>query len=1050
MNIAELSIRKSVITWMMTLVFVGGGLLSFRNLSRLEDPNFTIKDAVVITPYPGASPAEVEEEVTEVIERAIQQLGQLDKLESRSERGRSTIKLTIKDAYDAARLPQVWDELRRKVGDAQGQLPPGAGPSLVNDDFGDVFGVFFALTGEGYAYADLESTAETLQRELLQVTDVKRVSLFAVQPQVVYVEMRREKMAELGVAPGDIYSALAARNLAAPAGTALAGAELIPVTPTGEFSSEQEFAELLVLARGGEGGFVQLGDVAEIRRGYREPPRQLLRHDGRPAVGIGISTVGDGNAVTMGEAVKRRLVELEPVIPLGMELQVISLQSDAVTAAIDGFVVNLAQAVIIVVVVLLFAMGLRSGLIIGAILFITIAGTFVFMAWKDITLERISLGALVIALGMLVDNAIVVTDGMKVKMEEGVEALRAAKEVVGQTAVPLLGATAVAIAAFASIGVSQDSTGEYCRSLFQVILISLTMSWVTAVTTTPLLCKLFLKQGRPAAAGAPAKDAHGGLLFRAYRGFLATCIRLRWVTVAVAVGLFGLSILGFGGVKQSFFPDSTRPQFYVDFYFAAGTHPEEVARRLEVAEQHLLGKQEVTHVTTMIGGGQVRFLLTYSPEQAYLEFGQILVDVDDYRAVPEMKPALQRELEELYPDAHVNVRMFVNGPSTGGKVQVRIVGDDPDELRRLAGLAEDVFRSDEDAQFVFSEWSNRVKTLVPRMAEAQARRAGLDRKRVAQAMESAVEGTTVGVYREGEDLLPVIARSPEAERTDLTNLQSAQVWSPSAQRMIPMGQVVSDFETGFEDPYVWRYNRARMIRLHVDPWLGLPGELLGRRKAELEKALGVDVAAKLGREVPEDRHVAATIPIRYDDLIPLKDRPGYYLSYGGEAEGSAKAQGALAGQLPLFGLLMVAIVVALFNSVKKAAVIWLCVPLALIGVTAGLLLLRQPFGFMSLLGLLSLSGMLIKNAIVLVDQIGVELESGKSGFQAIVDSGVSRLTPVSMAAATTILGMIPLLKDAFFVSMAVTIMFGLGFATVLTLVIVPVFYAIVFRIPNER
>lgn len=1053
MNIAEWSLKKSVITWVLTILMALVGIYSFENLSRLEDPEFTIKEALIYTPYPGASAAEVEEEVTNVIEQAVQELGQLDYVESRSARGLSIVKAFIKKTYDKSVLPQVWDELRRKVNDRQSRLPPGAGPSIVNDDFGDVFGIYLAITNEGYSTREVYEFAKFLQRELLQVQDVKRILIFGNRPEVIYVEMQREKMAEFEIAPEEIFAALAAKNLPVASGFLTLGPEYIPVNPTGEFKSEQEFGDLLIRGKDQDSDrLVYLKDVATISRGYQEPPSVLLRYDGRQAIGLAISTVSGGNVVTMGEALYNRIQQLKPLFPIGMEGHIIALQSDAVTEAIDGFIKNLLAAVVIVIVVLLFFMGLRSGLIIGSVLFITIAGTFIFMDIGNITLERISLGALVIALGMLVDNAIVVTDGMRVKMEQGLDALTAAKQVVGQTAIPLLGATIVAVTAFASIGTSKDSTGEYTASLFYVILISLLLSWVTAVTSTPLLCKTFLKS-KPATIGE-AKDPYAGRMFQLYKRFLILSIRFRWVTIGVVVALFLSAMVGFGFLKNSFFPDSTRPQFYIDFWFPNGTHINEVSRRMTAIEKYLLQKEEIKHVTTEIGGGQPRFLLTYSPEYPSYEFGRIIVDVDDSRIIPGLFVSLQNELEEKFPEPIINVRMFVNGPATGGKIQLRLSGPDPEKLRQLGEKVEEIVLNDPGAKAVRKEWGEKVKVLRPQLAEAQARRAGIDRPDVAQAMQYAIEGTPAGVYREDDELLNIVARAPEAERVDLDNLGSIQVWSPAAQSQIPMGQVVTDFKTGFEDPYIWRRNREKMLRYHIDARDELPSELLNRIKPKIEQALNVDLAQYFNRQYAEGEDPfkgfnAGTIRIVEQDIIPLKGEPGYNMAWGGEAEDSARAQDALAVTLPVFFGLMVLIVLFLFNSIRKTLIIWLTVPLSLIGVAAGLLMFDQPFGFMALLGLMSLSGMLIKNAIVLIDQIDADLKAGKPPYQAIIDSGVSRLIPVAMAAGTTILGMLPLLTDAFFVAMAVTIMFGLGFATILTLIVVPVLYAIFFQVAYQ-
>ena len=1044
MNIAEWSLNKSVITWVMTILMLVLGVVSFGKLSRLEDPEFTIKEAVIYTPYPGASAREVEEEVSNVIEKAAQELGQLDYVESRSSRGLSIVKAYIKNKYDKNTLPQVWDELRRKVNDAQGSLPPGAGPSLVNDDFGDVFGVYIALTGDGYSHKEMYEFAKFLQRELLTVKDVKKIKLNGVQNEAIYVEMRRDKMAELGISPQDIYNALAAKNLPANAGSITIGSEYITVNPTGEFETEAEFGELLISSRGQGQSLVYLKDVAEIKREYQQPPTTLLRYDGKPAIGLGISTVFGGNVVTMGQGLDERIKSLRPVMPLGMEGHLIAMQSEAVTTAIGSFLISLLEAVVIVVVVLLFFMGLRSGLIIGSILFITISGTFIFMDMLNITLERISLGALVIALGMLVDNAIVVTDGIRVRMQQGMSAFEASSKVVGQTSVPLLGATVVAVTAFAAIGTSPDSTGEYTRALFTVILISLMLSWLTAVTSTPLFCKHFLMGKQPVDSGD--SDPYSGKLFTAYRNILSASIRNRRLTLVLVIIIFVTAILGFGHVKVSFFPDSTRPQFYVDYWFPEGTHIDETSQRMRDAEKLLMTKDGVTGVATEIGGANPRMLLTYSGEYPYHSFARTLVSVDDNRILAGLTQELQGELEQLYPDAIVAVRLFVNGPSTGGKLQLRIYGPDSEEVRKLGTIAEQAMLDEPNAKAVRNEWRNMVKVVRPQLSEAQSRQVGITRPQLAQAIQAAVEGTTVGVYREKDELLPIIARAPGDERVDLDNLGAIQVWSPAAQTMIPADQVVSEFTTEFENPHIWRRNRAKMLKIHADPREGLPSELMKVLKPKVEKALQVDLASVLGHE--PGKHTADTLVVREDDKWPIKDKPGYYMAWGGEVEDSAKANTSLGQQMPIFFGLMVLIVLWLFNSIKKTLIIWLTVPLSIIGVTVGLLLLNQPFGFMSVLGLMSLSGMLIKNAIVLIDEIDTQLAGGKEAFQAIVDSGISRLIPVMMAAATTILGLIPLLQDAFFVSMAVTLMFGLGFATVLTLIVVPVLYATFFKVPN--
>ncbi|WP_309043563.1 efflux RND transporter permease subunit [Marinobacter sediminicola] len=1045
MNIAAWSIKNSTITWIVVLVMVAMGYHSFNNLSRLEDPEFTIKEAKVVTPYPGATASEVEEEVSNLIEQTAQKMGQLFYVESHSYRDKSIVSVKILDQYDKSRLPQVWDELRHKISDVQSQLPPGAGPSQVIDDFGDVYGVYLAITGDGYSQNELYEFAKFLKRELLLVDGVKSIALYGEPQETIYVEPYTEKMSALGIPPTSIFNVLGDKNTVAYAGYARAGDARLAVQVSGELDSAEQFKSLMIASRGSSSSQIVLGDIANVYRGQQEPATNVLRFNGEQAIGLAISARSGSNVITMGEGLDARLEQLKPQIPLGMTLNPISIQSDAVSEAISGFTVSLLQAVAIVVLVLLVFMGLRSGLIIGAVLLITIMGTFIFMNIYAINLERISLGALIIALGMLVDNAIVVTDGIRMRMQQGEDALSAASKVVSQTAIPLLGATAIAVTAFAAIGTSDDSTGEYTRSLFSVILISLSLSWFTAVTVTPLLCHKFLKT----TVAGDDQQAYSSGFYRKYQGMLHKAIQHRWLTIGITAMLFVVAVVGFGSVKQSFFPDSTRPQFYVDLWFPGDADISTASEGSRAFEDILAGYEGVTRVTTQVGGSSPRFLLTYSPEQPSPNFARILVDVENYETLAQLTEKAQQELETLRPGVGVNVKKFVLGPATGGKIQLRISGPDPEALRQLAGKAKQVLAAHPNVKGLRDEWGDLVKVIKPEIADAQAQKLGLVRADIAQATAFAVDGVRVGTYREGDELLPIIARAPLGERMSLNNLDQVSIWSPAAQSMVPLGQAVSDFDVGFENAHIWRQDRITMLRLHFDQREGLSSELLADIKADVEKALNADVREYLGLSDDADvEHTNKTIPLRYRDRIPVADMTGYYFAWGGENEDSIKGSTSIAESIPVFFGLMVFIVIALFNSIRKTFVIWLVVPLAIIGVTAGLLLFNQPFGFMALLGFMSLAGMLIKNAIVLVDQIDVELADGKAPIEAIVDSGTSRLIPVAMAALTTILGMLPLLTDAFFVAMAVTIMFGLGFATILTLVVVPVLYATLFRFRN--
>lgn len=1011
-SLARFFIEKRVVTWVLTGVLLLGGARAFQGMSRLEDPEFTIKDALVVTPYPGASAAEVEEEVTDALEQAVQSLGQVDSITSKSDRGLSTLTVTIKNNYAGAALAQVWDELRRKVGDAQAKLPPGAGPSKVVDDYGDVYGVFLAIHGSEYSFAELKEVVDLLRRELLLVEDVAKIETFGERSEVIYVEPDRDRISQLGIPPSAILDALRQKNVVVDAGRVQVGPEHITIEPTGVVQDVSDFDDILITP--GAERQVYLRDVATVWRGYREPPANRLRYDGQPAIGIGISTASGGNVVTMGQALERRIRELLPEIPLGIEIGIVSLQSEAVTQAVKGFTVSLLEAVAIVVVVLLFFMGLRSGLIIGFVLFVTIMGSFIFLDPWGVALERISLGALIIALGMLVDNAIVIVDGVLVRTQRGEDPKSAAIGIVEQSALPLLGATAIAILAFAAIGTSDDSTGEFCRSLFQVVLVSLLLSWVTAVTLTPLLCVAFLEAATPSEGGT--QGAEGGFL-GLYRRLLAFCIRRRGLSVAVVGVLFLLALRGFGMVEQSFFPPSTRPQFMVDLWLPQGTHLDQTVRTVERAEALVRDKEGVTHVTSLVGQGGLRFLLTYTPEKQNPAYAQLLVDVDGAERIDGLLEALERELPDALPGLTLTyATRFQLGPGSSGKIQAQLKGRDKAVLRRLADRVVGVMASDPNAKSIRTDWRQQVKVLRPVIAEEEASKAGVGREDVAAVLKRAFDGQRAGVFRDGDLLLPIVVRAQEAERSDVASMASLQVWSPTAGGTVPLRQVVSAFETDFEDEIVMREDRARTVTVYADPREGPASTLFQRLRPQIEA---------------------------------LERPPGTTLEWAGEYEDTQEAQGPLFAALPAFLVAMVVVTVALFDSLRLPLVIWLNVPLALIGVTLGLLATGQPFGFMALLGFLSLVGMLIKNAIVLVDEINAQQAAGKAPFPALLDSGTSRLRPVAMAASTTALGMIPLLLDAFFVAMAVTIIFGLMVATVLTMVVLPVFYAILFRVETD-
>lgn len=1014
-GIAAYFIRNRVISWMVALIFLIGGIAAFFGLGRLEDPAFTIKDAMVVTSYPGATPQQVEEEVTYPIEKAIQQLTYVDEVNSISSRGLSQITVTMKNNYGPDDLPQIWDELRRKVNDLKGTLPPGVNEPQVIDDFGDVYGILLAVTGDGYSYKELLDYVDYLRRELELVDGVSKVSVSGQQQEQVFIEVSMKKLSSIGLSPDTVFNLLSTQNVVSDAGAIRIGDEYIRIQPTGEFQSVDELGDLLITESGAQ-GLIFLKDVAEIKRGYVEVPNNIINFNGSLALNVGVSFAEGVNVVEVGKAFDHRLAELKYQQPVGIEISEIYSQPKEVDKSVSGFVVSLAQAVGIVIIVLLFFMGLRSGLLIGLILLLTVLGTFIFMKYLAIDLQRISLGALVIALGMLVDNAIVVVEGILIGTQKGRTRLQAATDIVTQTKWPLLGATVIAVTAFAPIGLSEDSTGEYCGTLFTVLLISLMLSWFTAISLTPFFADIFFKGQKIKQGEGEENDPYNGVIFVIYKKFLQFCMRRAWFTVVVLIAGLAASVYGFTFVKQAFFPSSTTPIFQLDVWMPEGTDIRATNTTLKELESWLAKQEHVDHITTTAGKGLQRFMLTYAPEKSYAAYGEITTRMENYEALKPLMVKFREYLKANYPEINYKLKQIELGPGGGAKIEARIIGSDPTVLRTIAAQVKDIMYADPQATNIRHDWRERTQVLEPQFNESQARRYGITKSDVDDFLSMSFSGMTIGLYRDGTTLMPIVARLPEDERIDIRNIEGMKIWSPAQSEFIPLQQVTMGYDMRWEDPIIVRKNRKRMLTVMADP------DILGEETAStLQKRLQPQIEA-------------------------IQMPPGYSLEWGGEYESSGDAQESLFTTMPMGYLFMFLITVFLFNSIKEPLIVWLTVPLALIGVTTGLLALNTPFGFMALLGFLSLSGMVLKNGIVLLDQIEIEMKSGKEAYDAVVDAAVSRVRPVCMAAITTILGMIPLLPDIFFKPMAVTIMFGLGFATVLTLIVVPVLYRLFHKV----
>ena len=1039
MKLLDFFIKDNTRAWLLIILLGVGGVISFLNIGKLEDPAFTIKTAVIVTRYDGASAKQVEEEVTLPLERFIQQLPYVDNITSISGVGLSQITVSILDRYGPNELPQIWDTLRRRVADAALAFPPGVSPPFVNDDFGDVYGIFLSLYGKGYSNQSLRDFAETLRRELVVIPGVGKVVISGIIPEEIQIEVSRAKMASFNITPQRLHAILSQQNVVSNAGNVLVGNKKIRLNPTGEFSSVQELSTV-VISEPGAPKSVYLRDIATITQGVTHAPNNIYRANGMSAVVLGVSFAPNVSVINVGNLVKEKLNELESERPAGMEMSLFYDQASEVETAVNGFIANFLISLLIVIGILLLFMGAKSGIVIALSLALNVLGTLFIMKMLDIELQRISLGALVISLSMLVDNSIVIVEGVLIAGKQGKSLLAAIRYAVGKTMLPLLGATIIAILAFAPIGLSNDSTGEYCKSLFQVLLISLMLSWFIALTITPVLMKwIFKDHGEGTltevstvdekAADATVKPAdvaatetltedseqkdeaiYSGAVFRIYMGTLDKLLRFKTPTLLLLGALLALSIWGFGSVRQSFFPPSNTPIFFVDLWLPFNTdikHTERVAAEIE---QHIREKEPVKGTVVTTGQGALRLILTYNAQRLYSNYAQILVKTDDLQVIPGMVKEIESYIRAQYPDVRVQSKRIMFGPSNSSSIEARFIGADPEVLRNLADQTIQIFNTVPSADGVMHDWRERVQVIRPQYSQYLGSELGVDKREVDLALRLNFEGAPVGIYRDGSRLMPIMLQTPAEEHLNVEHLNDVMVWSNAQRTFIPIDNVVSEFTSEWEDPLIMRRDRKRTLTVMADP-----SSVSGETSAELLQQ----------------------IKPKMDSLVLPQ---GYSLEWGGDYESTKNAQSGLLLSLPVAFVIMFIITVLMFSSLKNAVAIWLTVPLAMIGVTFGFLLTGIPFGFMALIGLLSLSGMLIRNGIVLVEEIGLQRKE-KPFKEAVIYAAASRMRPILLTAFTTVLGLIPLLSDAFFQSMAVVIMFGLGFATVLTLLILPVIYS---------
>lgn len=1005
--------QRKVLLFVLIAIVIGGGI-AFSKMSKLEDAEISVKRAVVMTSYPGASPHEVELRVTDILETAIQSMDNIDFIESRSLAGYSEITVDIEPSVLTKELQQVWDVLRRKVNDVSIYLPQGASHPMVVDDFGDVYGIFLALSGDGFASDEIQDYARYMKRELLLVEGVKRISLFGEQRACVNIELSQEKMAFLGIHPYKVIQILNSQNKVVDPGSFKVGSNRVRIASEGSFHELDDLKNILVSGRGETA--VYLKDIASIKKDYLTPYTNKMKYNQIPAIGVAIAMEKGGNVIELGEAVQAKIDALKKTIPVGINVNKVFYQPERVSVAINQFMINLIESVLIVVIVLLLAMGFRTGLLIGSGLIFTILATFIVMLSLNIALQRVSLAAIIVAMGMLVDNAIVIADGILIDLKKGVRRDLAMTKTAKQTAMPLLGATLVAILAFLPIYLSPDNTGEFCTSLFQVIAISLFISWLLSLTQTPYFCDLFLRGKKYSKEENVNSEPYDGKFYQKFRHFVKFSLRHKTAILAITLLVFVSSIFAFKNVKQLFMPNLEYNQFIVEYYLPAGSDIENVEKDLSEIESYLLTQEDVLNVTTSIGATPARYTLVRPFTINKTNYGELIIDTKDYETTKRFGKVLQEYLDENYVSARARVKYY-SPIFAEYMIEAKFSGPDPEVLRDLSEQAEKIMRNEPTAIKVTNNWKNKVKVWNPHFSQMQSRLTNISRSDVSNALACATDGLPVGLFHQADDLLPIVLKTKGNKDNYIEALENTPVWGQVA-RSIPLRQVVSGIDIDFEDPMIMRYDRRRAIKAQCDPAPGYNAP---------------DTFKNLQEKI---------------EAIPLPE--AYDFEWQGEHKDSVDANNNINKFLPLAFLLMVIIIMMLFNNFRQPIIILSILPLAFIGISYGLLITGKPFGFMPVLGTLGLMGMMIKNAVVLLDQINIEIKEGKDILLAVIDSAVSRMRPVLMASFTTILGMIPLISDELFGGMAVAIMFGLLIGSLITLIVVPVLYAVFYRLSTKN
>ena len=1050
-NLSRWALEHPALTRYLMVVLMLLGVAAYFQLGQDEDPPFTFRAMVVRTYWPGATAQQVADQVTDKLERTLQEVPYADKIRSYSKPGESQIIFQIKDSSPPKEVQQVWYTVRKKIGDMRFTLPQGVQGPFFNDDFGDVYGVIYALSGAGFSDAELKTFADDARQILLRVKDVAKVDLFGVQDEKVYVEVSQRRLAQLGLDMNQVLAQLGAQNAVEPAGPLNTPQDVLQVRVAGQF---HELAALRAMPiRGASGQQLRLGDIAEVRRGYVDPPQVKVRHDGHGVIALGVSMAKGGDIIAMGKALKLANAQIERLLPLGVTLAQIQDQPQAVADSVGEFIKVLIEAVVIVLGVSFIALGLhkrpgqhplwrrwtldpRPGLVVGITIPLVLAVTFLVMQYWGIGLHKISLGSLIIALGLLVDDAIIAVEMMVRKMEEGYDKFRAATFAYEVTAMPMLTGTLITAVGFLPIGIAKSTVGEYTFAIFGVTVVALLVSWVASVVFVPYLGERLLRLP-PHVAAARAEALNRGVpvqaephemfdtpFYQRFRRAVHWCVAHRWITIGATIGVFALGIVGMGKVQQQFFPDSSRPEILVDLWFPEGTAfaaNEEVARRVEA---RLRQEPGVDSVTQWVGSGVPRFYLPLDQVFPQTNVSQLILQPTDLATRGRLRLALPAMLAQEFPEVRARVKLLPNGPPVPYPVQFRVVGPDPAQLRVRADEVKAVLRASPNTRGVNDNWNESVKALRLEVDQDKARALGVTSQSIAQAGRVLLAGSTIGQYREGDKLIDIVLRQPLDERQAITDLGNAYVPTASG-RSIPLTQIAKPV-FAWEPGVLWRENRDYAVTVQSDVAEGLQG------------------ATVTDQLLPQLRALEAG----WADA----GQPHYRIQVAGAVEESSKGSSSIAVGVPIMLFVTFTLLMLQLHSFSRAMLVFLTGPLGIAGVAAALLLLNRPFGFVALLGVIALMGMIQRNSVILIDQIEQDRARGVPAWDAIVEAAVRRLRPIVLTAAAAVLAMIPLSRSVFWGPMAVAIMGGLIVATVLTLLALPAMYAAWFRVrrPDQQ